>query len=746
MMKAVVSLQQPPLPSAGSAIGQRSPAPDPSQPREKPTMSLAEKVQNWFRQLRTWAPSGSHVEVHEDPHSHISSEALQQNSTGNLSTASPDSPSQKPTVESDQIASTDTSTSIPGHPGILVHTDDGRAPGYLLPGPEGFLLSMKPDHWMSPESTNCRDPMFGEATKALLRLKPDILTQEVLRLRKIIDLQLRMRAVSTPVDNCYKLQPCIRIACGDKKTVKRVERQLKKTSWLSTEQLSRVPILVDFDSLLAATYLSAPSTEAKKTAAHSKSASHLSFKVSPPICDSSAFGLNLCASSSREREERHRLSHIGGLIIIESGYSEPQSETVAFVTTAHGLMELLHDVHDVDEASASSQSSNPTRLEEEYGNIQEDKSLERKGGDINFNDDRDDQIVNPTFKDIHRDYLQQLSLQIGSWTVVEPIFPVQFAETLWFGPSPNNGESDGSAISDEIELLNADDAMTCSADFALFGREQFESMHNHYYAMDSPERGIYVESSIENDRLLEGDARLILDPKSPMSCHLLKGVFPVYIGKATFQTRRIVIDKPLAQGASGSWVVRDGDFCGSVIMVSRSEPTALIMSAENLFDSIQRTSSPPITVRVASVLDLEISRMRPWTENWAVSQRVKNHHPRKDSPNQMCLNPQFSMGKQRRGIKDRVVNEPAKPPTQTILLGPEAEGEHGMGLISFSRYCLKHSRGSTMSIFNGNEWSSSKSERPHGVDVIKLEWYYYVPVIFSNWGSTNAKETTAKGG
>ncbi|KAK1450843.1 hypothetical protein CCUS01_11383 [Colletotrichum cuscutae] len=656
-------------------------------------MSLAETVQNWFHQLRTWAKLGSHLETshgHSQP-PNVSEQALQQNLTAGVPTASPDYAPQKPEAESNQIASTDTSTSKPDHHGIRVRAVDGIAPGYLLPGPEGFLLSMKPDHWMSPTSTECLHPIFGEATRALLRLKPDILTQEVLRSSKIIDLQLRMRAPSIPVDNCYELQACIRIACGDRKTVKRVERQLKKISWLSAEQRSRVPILVDFDSLLAATYLSSPSTEDQDTITRSVSARDLFFKVSPPIFSSSAFGLKLCASTSGEKKVRNQVSCIGGLVIIEGESREPQKEIVAFVTTAHGLVELLRNDDDVDEASvSSSESSNHASLEDEK-NHEEENQRQTKAEYIDLDDAPNNQTANSTFKNIYRDSCEEFSLQIGSWTTIEPIFPIQFTETRWRGPSRNHKESAGSTDNDEIELLTADDS-TCSADFALFSRRGFENMPDQYFA---------------------------------------------------------------AQGASGSWVVKDGDFCGFIIMISRSESTALIMSAEDLFKSIQRVSWPPSTVRVASVLDLEIIRMRPWTENWAVGQCVRKHRLMEDSLGRVYQNVDRNMKDERRG---RIVNNPAESPTQVVLIGPEAQGQHGMGRITFSRYCLEasqqsgtyrrrergsHSRYGSIASNCGSAQPSSTAGGISRIE-LQLDWYYYVPVIFSNWGSAIGDETVTK--
>ncbi|KAI3537000.1 hypothetical protein CSPX01_10497 [Colletotrichum filicis] len=743
-MEAVVSFQQIPPPLAGSAIDRRSPEQNASRLGKAPTMSLAETVQNWFHQLRTWAKLGSHLETshgHSQP-PNVSEQALQQNLTAGVPTASPDYAPQKPEAESNQIASTDTSTSKPDHHGIRVRAVDGIAPGYLLPGPEGFLLSMKPDHWMSPTSTECLHPIFGEATRALLRLKPDILTQEVLRSSKIIDLQLRMRAPSIPVDNCYELQACIRIACGDRKTVKRVERQLKKISWLSAEQRSRVPILVDFDSLLAATYLSSPSTEDQDTITRSVSARDLFFKVSPPIFSSSAFGLKLCASTSGEKKVRNQVSCIGGLVIVEGESREPQKEIVAFVTTAHGLVELLRNDDDVDEASvSSSDSSNHASLEDEK-NHEEENQRQTKAEYIDLDDAPNNQTANSTFKNIYRDSCEEFSLQIGSWTTIEPIFPIQFTETRWRGPSRNHEESAGSTDNDEIELLTADDS-TCSADFALFSRRGFENMRNHYCSMGSPDKRIYVESSIGNERLMEGDARIILDPRVSVSCRLLKGIFPVYIGKTTFQTRRIIMDAPLSQGASGSWVVKDGDFCGFIIMISRSESTALIMSAEDLFKSIQRVSWPPSTVRVASVLDLEIIRMRPWTENWAVGQCVRKHRLMEDSLGRVYQNVDRNMKDERRG---RIVNNPAESPTQVVLIGPEAQGQHGMGRITFSRYCLEASQQSGTYRRPSNCGSAQPSSTAGGISRIELQldWYYYVPVIFSNWGSAIGDETVTK--
>ncbi|OHE90431.1 hypothetical protein CORC01_14273 [Colletotrichum orchidophilum] len=497
MMKPVATFQQPPLPSAGPVTAKKTASQATSQHSKAPAMSLTEKLQGWFTQLRTWVPSGLRFEAGQDhpPPDQSPQEVPQPNLVEELSIAPSLSSSQEPDIDSIQIAFNNT-------------------------------------------------------------------------------------FVNTHI------------------------------------QLDQTYILVH--TVDATTDVFEPSITPYNTHSHIESAHHLLFKVSPPKFASSACGLRLSASSSREKQERHRLCHIGGLIIVEQKDKEFQNETVAFVTTAHGLIDLLRDVNEADEFSKSSQSSTHTDSENENHN-EEGESKKTKDKDIGSNEYLHDQVSGSNAEDIdHQDSFKDLSLEIGSWTTVEPVFPIQFTETRWLGPLRNNGNftSDNLVANREIELLTAEDA-TCTADFALFSRKGFEGLRNYYSATEQPGKIIYVQSSIDNDRLSEGDAHLVLDPERSSSCHLLKGIFPIHIGKATFETRRIIMEKPLAQGASGSWVVRGGDLCGSVIMISRSEPTALIMTAEDLFESIQRASISPVTARVASALDMEIIRMRPWSQVWA---------------------------------------------------------------------------------------------------------------------------------
>ncbi|XWW97814.1 hypothetical protein V2A60_005801 [Cordyceps javanica] len=94
----------------------------------------------------------------------------------------------------------------------------------------------------------------------------------------------------------------------------------------------------------------------------------------------------------------------------------------------------------------------------------------------------------------------------------------------------------------------------------------------------------------------------------------------IFVGRKTSKTRRVVLDKPLFEGCSGSWVV-DGSFlCGTILSRYEKEPFAHMMAAETLFEGIEKAPfsnlpvSLPKTPEKVSEMDLS-TIVKPDEEN-----------------------------------------------------------------------------------------------------------------------------------
>ncbi|KAF4337789.1 mrna 3 end-processing yth1 [Fusarium beomiforme] len=104
-------------------------------------------------------------------------------------------------------------------------------------------------------------------------------------------------------------------------------------------------------------------------------------------------------------------------------------------------------------------------------------------------------------------------------------------------------------------------------------------------------------SGLNNEDFSEPrDVLILVDQESEsLVASVQPAKIPLIIGNATFWTRKIRLNAPLARGTSGSWVVDkiSGALCGSIVLVYEGEPYALMITAEALLSDIKTYSTLP---------------------------------------------------------------------------------------------------------------------------------------------------------
>ncbi|KAK0641446.1 hypothetical protein B0T16DRAFT_214626 [Cercophora newfieldiana] len=131
---------------------------------------------------------------------------------------------------------------------------------------------------------------------------------------------------------------------------------------------------------------------------------------------------------------------------------------------------------------------------------------------------------------------------------------------------------------------------TAASDFALIDLyEHGYNLVNEY--RDEDGLRIQVQNTISSINLDPGPVKILLNPI--VDAVLLEDSTSLEIGGTSLSTRLLQLENPLAQGCSGSWVVRGSSFCGMIIAGYGNEPYTHMIPADQLLSHI-KSSLPEV--------------------------------------------------------------------------------------------------------------------------------------------------------
>ncbi|KAJ3576975.1 hypothetical protein NPX13_g3530 [Xylaria arbuscula] len=296
--------------------------------------------------------------------------------------------------------------------------------------------------------------------------------------------------------------------------------------------------------------------------------------------DNSACGLVLCATLTRDGYIVDQyISRLGGLVSLDS-------KKLCGISTAHGVLDILSPIvlySTEDEDSDSSDISDP-----------------ESGTEADFSTGARAEGVT---KDLERSNIYAGS-NITHWNPVPEVIVLGFVQ---------------------MALPNANDVWTLSKtmharDFALFrvGHNRSQLLDNSYeyqsvkhlvttQKKDDPRKDSH--STPSSDEVI-----ILLGHNVFTNGRLLPGTSTICMNGVEFYTTRILLDKCLVPGASGSWVV-SGSCLHGIIMASYGEdPIAHMIPSQQLFRDIKSAFLAEISIdlpRSASLIGEDQKRRKP---------------------------------------------------------------------------------------------------------------------------------------
>ncbi|SCO84736.1 uncharacterized protein FRV6_08863 [Fusarium oxysporum] len=342
-------------------------------------------------------------------------------------------------------------------------------------------------------------------------------------------------------------------ACSRKRVVKYIDEELKSFKG-NVERLGwRLEVRVDPDPVFTAAEYSVPPmnlTLERPIKLRDNTEMYLNVEVSENI---SACGRYLCTTFTKDREVTgHRLSRLGGLI-------ELNGKTL-MITTAHPMLERFMSDLDIS-SSCSSQCEQSVESDPESDDDTSDDECACDQSDLS---------------EASESYQDLLGYKnpgtITRWKPIQLGGPINF---LGLGrhslmPQASGGQTPQHPL---------------GTDFALF--ELIPEMINATNTYNN--HGKYqtsVETYSPEQCMKAGPVDILMDDERPGRGFLLPQASGIYVRDIMLETRKVELDKPLARGTSGAWVVQGDRLRGMIIAACDGEPFAHMIAVEKLVPDI----------------------------------------------------------------------------------------------------------------------------------------------------------------
>ncbi|ETS77779.1 hypothetical protein PFICI_09841 [Pestalotiopsis fici W106-1] len=384
------------------------------------------------------------------------------------------------------------------------------------------------------------------------------------------------------IGKSISLSPKIWFRCGSAWTEKIVQKETGALSWMAERGLGD-RIETGLKSAILVSHEPSPVPRQVQTMLDDgmQPTSELPYGYTLHICTEklrvmgTVNGLLCSALVRKDGEVRyHSICRIGGLISINDG----AENKIYAVTTAHGLLDYFLNADNIQNTaqSARPQLKSTTRLTEIASSF--------IGRRFNRSATQVAASAMQTADTVMHGTLSQQELDSVEW---EPVRSV--SATNWLGG--------GWEVGKEFQhpfFIPSPERLVPDADFALL--ELPSESYNTPQHTRTDDRAVHeIRKWLSDDQLDPGEVQVVLRSDRQVSAEglvtaqLLYERPHLFLRGAPFPTRKLRLEKPLASGTSGAWVVRNHELCGMIVASYETEPFAHMITAEKLFSDIRKT-------------------------------------------------------------------------------------------------------------------------------------------------------------
>ncbi|RYP68710.1 hypothetical protein DL771_006511 [Monosporascus sp. 5C6A] len=427
------------------------------------------------------------------------------------------------------------------------------------------------NHW--PQT----HPRLGDGKFLIERLARDLLRPVTLACKKkhipltdtAINPDLRLSGRVSPGQDKIELHPTVWINCTSKPILTLVKNALKEPhlTWLSGEHIE-VHDSLRFNKRtirIEGLDLSRGFRFAEAYRIH--------LHIKDPGYKTSACGLVLCTTITTGGNIVDQwVSRLGGLLDLDGA--------IYASSTAHGILDIL-----------LASSLDPPAKEGSTDTAADTLGPEHKPGDhdaTNATDSKPESGGSYVTRGSDIDRAVRGLPKSGDSRGMTEWHPIPNAITFDFIQAALPDTSQTWSLSDVVR----------PHDFALFdlGEDLREKLQNSYVHNSSPN---FVDRHLEDESLPGWSQEVsVLLGHDTTRGRILPGSSTIFMAGVEFSTKKIIVERPLAPGTSGSWVAYDCSLCGTVIASYESERIAHIITAQKLFHDIKTSLPKTRSVRV----------------------------------------------------------------------------------------------------------------------------------------------------
>ncbi|CAG9983696.1 unnamed protein product [Clonostachys byssicola] len=375
--------------------------------------------------------------------------------------------------------------------------------------------------------------------------------------------ELRMSGVLDPLHpHTITLSPHVWIFCGSEWALKVVEKALRSISWI--EGFLNRPVEFCIGGIeLCALETVIPLEQLQKNAVSSSSlryrGGYVLFHLAEPhpgFTSLSACGWLCCATYFKDNVVRsQRLSRIGGILTSEILDECQKHHLGTILTVAHGLLDEEED--DLDEAYSSYSDffSSDSGSDSEDGYDSEESTMM-------------EQLPGPA----PRLGLLDPSELVSRWIPFDEVWGINC-----FGKIVHNEQPPR-------------DTPNSRSDYALLRSHTLQNLPNIYATQSiAQEAGSSkaITTYCPNSEMQDGRVCIILGLGQVEEAWLLPGFRTIHLEGRQVTVRKLQLRLPLAQGTSGSWVVKDHTWYGMVVAAYAGEPLAVFITAEDILTDMK---------------------------------------------------------------------------------------------------------------------------------------------------------------